>query len=105
MINTEIIRETIYSVIPADIIERVMIFGSAARGDANVGSDIDICIITREKLSYEQAKAYRGQMNRIFAFQHRVATDILLKSSYEYSRYQGVVGAIENEIMRDGVAI
>lgn len=105
MFNADIIKETVYYVMPPEMVDQIIIFGSSARGDVTVDSDTDICIITHKKLSYDESKRYRGQMNRIFAFKHRMATDILLKSSDEYARYREVIGAIENEIMRDGVAV
>ena len=102
---SSIIRETVYETMPIEAIERILIFGSTARGDAADDSDIDICIITHKELTYEEIKMYRGKMNRIFAFRHHIPTDILLKSSYELSRFGKVIGAIENEILKDGVAI
>ena len=105
MFDKEMIRETVHSVMPGDLISQIIVFGSMSRGDATPDSDIDICIITNGDITYEDAKAYRGKMNRIFAFQHRISTDILLKSSIDLERYRNVAGAIENEIMRDGVVI
>ena len=105
MFDKEIIRETIQSVMPNDLISQIIVFGSMSRGDATADSDVDICIITHNDITYDDAKAYRGKMSRIFAFQHRISTDILLKSSSELERYGNVAGAIENEIMRDGVVI
>jgi len=105
MFDKKMIRETVHSVMPDSLISQIIVFGSMSRGDANADSDIDICIITYEDVTYDDAKTYRGKMNRIFAFKHRVSTDILLKSSKELERYRNVVGAIENEIIRDGVVL
>ena len=105
MFDKEMIRETVHSVIPDNLISQIIVFGSMSRGDATADSDIDICIITHEDIAYEDSKVYRGKINRIFAFKHRVSSDILLKSSNELERYKNVAGAIENEIIRDGVVI
>ena len=105
MLDKEMIRKTIHSVMPNGLISQIIVFGSMARGDATDDSDVDICVITNGDITCDDAKAYRGQMNRIFAFQHRISTDILLKSSNELERCRNVAGAIENEIIRDGVVI
>jgi predicted nucleotidyltransferase len=105
MLDREMIRTTVYSVMPSELIERIVLFGSMARGDYTADSDIDICIITNEQLAYDDAKFFRGKMSRIFAFQHHISTDIILKSTNELERYKNVVGAIENEIVRDGVSV
>lgn len=105
MFDKEMIRETVHSIIPGDLISQIIVFGSMSRGDASADSDIDICVITYEDITYDDAKKYRGEINRIFAFKHRVSTDILIKSSNELERYKDVAGAIENEIIRDGVII
>ena len=105
MFDKEIIRETVHSVMPDSLISQIIVFGSMSRGDATADSDVDICIITHDDINYDDAKVYRGQMNRIFAFKHRISTDILLKSSNDLERYRNVAGAIENEIMRDGMVI
>ena len=43
MKNTHIIKEAIYEIIPADLIEQIIIFGSHARSEATDDSDTDIC--------------------------------------------------------------
>ena len=105
MFNIKAIRETVFSVMPVEIIDQIIVFGSTARGDSTIDSDFDFCIVTHIKLAYDEVKKYRGRMNRLFAFKHRIATDILIKSKDEIERYKNVVGAIENEIIKDGVAV
>ena len=105
MKNIQTIKDVIVNTIPPESIKEILIFGSNARNETTQDSDIDICIITNAPMSYEETKKYRGQMSRIFAFKYRVSTDILIKSNDDYIRYQGVIGAIENEIMREGIVI
>jgi len=105
MISREIVRQVVYSIMPENLVEKIIIFGSIARGDSRDDSDTDICIITREELSEDMLKIYRGRMNYIFAFDYRTATDILIKSGHTYNRYKNVVGAIEYAIAEDGVVL
>ena len=105
MFDTEVIRKVIYDVVPSDLIEQVMVFGSRARNEESSDSDTDICIIFRDELSREDIKKYRSNLNRVFAFDYRMPTDIIMKSSYNYNRYKEVIGGIEHTLAKEGVII
>lgn len=100
-----IIKNAIYNIIPAEMIDQVIIFGSNARGDNTAYSDTDICIIMKNELSRDKIKTYRYELNKIFAIKHRMPTDIIFKSSYEYNRYKNVAGAIEYAIASEGISL
>jgi len=51
MKNTHIIKEAIYEIIPADLIEQIIIFGSHARSEATDDSDTDICKKTFQRFA------------------------------------------------------
>jgi predicted nucleotidyltransferase len=105
MIDKNLIKNAVYEAIPATAIDQIIVFGSYARGDYTKDSDTDICIIVKEPLDKEKIKSYRGQLNKIFALKHRMPTDILIKSSYDFDRYKNVPGAIEYSIAAEGVII
>ena len=105
MLNPTIIKEAVHEVIPNNLIEQIIIFGSHACGDATENSDTDICIITKIELTRDELKQYTSGVNRIFARRHRVPTDILIKSSQVYNKYKNVIGAIEYAIAAEGITI
>ena len=103
MLDTRIIKEVVYSTIPNELIDQVFVFGSKARGDDNIDSDTDICIIIKHSLERNEIKAYRYRLNSIFASKHRMPTDILIKTNHEFNKYKDVVGVIENIIANEGI--
>jgi len=105
MFDKEVIKKVVYDIIPADLIDQVIIFGSRARDEETNDSDTDICIIFKDELPREDIKRYRGNLNKIFAFDHHMPTDIIMKSNYVFNRYRGVIGGIEYEIAKDGVRL
>ena len=105
MINENLIRNAVYETFPTTIVEQIIVFGSYARGDNTSDSDTDICIIVKDGLEREKIKAYRHKLNKIFAVKHRMPTDILIKSSYDFDRYKNVAGGIEYAIAREGLVL
>jgi predicted nucleotidyltransferase len=105
MHDISIIKEAVHEIIPVNLIEQIIIFGSHARGDATEDSDTDICIITTSELTRDEIKQYTGGLNKVFARKYRMPTDILIKSKYAYSRYKNVAGAIECSIATEGVSL
>ena len=105
MFDKELIKKVIYDTVPAELIERVIVFGSRARNEETSDSDTDICIIFKDDLPREDIKQYRIAMNRVFAFDHHMATDIVMKSNHDYNRYKSVVGGMEYTIANEGIAL
>ena len=105
MFDKEIVKKVIFDTIPAGLIEQVMVFGSRARNEETGDSDTDICIILKDQLPPEDMKRYRIALNKAFAFDYRMATDIIIKSNYIYTRYKGVIGGLEHAIATEGIPL
>ena len=105
MFDQEVIKKVVYGNIPNELIDRVIVFGSRARNEETEDSDTDICILFKEELPREDICAYRVALNRVFAFEHHMPTDIIMKSSYTYNRYKGVIGSLECDIAEEGVVL
>jgi uncharacterized protein len=54
VIDEALIREVTNKIVRAFAPERIILFGSHARGDANVDSDLDLLVVMDTKLSYFQ---------------------------------------------------
>ncbi len=104
MYNAELIKKVIYEHIPSERIEKIIIFGSRARGDAREDSDTDICVIMRDSTEQEYERVNTSNIYWSFA-ENELTVDLIIKSSYIYNRYKDVIGSFENDIRDDGVVI
>ncbi len=105
MIDREIIKNVVYSVISKNDVESIIVFGSQARGDATSDSDTDICVVTKDEIKSEQALSLRGKMRKMFITNYNLDTDIIMRSKYRFDRFSGVVSAFEATIKREGMVI
>ncbi len=105
MIDREIIKKVVYSVISENEVDSIIVFGSQARGDAANDSDTDICVVTKDELKSEQALSLRGKIRKTFMASYNLDTDIIMRSRYRYDRFSGVVSAFEATIKREGMVI
>ena len=105
MYNREIIKKVIYDTVPGDLIEQVIIFGSCARNEETCDSDTDICIIFKDELPREDIKLYRTALNKKFAFNYKMPTDIIIKSKHIFNRYKSVVSGLEYNIDKEGIVL
>jgi predicted nucleotidyltransferase len=79
--------------------EKVIIFGSAARGAAGADSDVDILIIMDTELSYyRRSGPIRAAMRGI-----PVATDMLVLTPEEYKELKDDESSFASEISKTGV--
>ena len=84
-------------------VERVVLFGSKARGDDDDESDIDLLVLTRRRLSWQE----RGEItDALFDLQLEldvvISTLVVPSEEWEHGLYQ--VLPIRYEIEREGVA-
>jgi len=105
MFNKEVIKEIVYNTVPGDLIDQVILFGSRARNEETSDSDTDICIIFKDELSRDDIKRYRGELNKVFAHDYKMPTDIIMKSKHVFNRYKGVVSGLEYNINKEGVIL
>jgi len=105
MFDHEVVKKVVYGNIPNELIERVVVFGSRARNEETEDSDTDICVILKDELPREDIKRYRYAMNCAFAYDHDMATDIVIKSNDRFNYFKDVIGRLENDIAEEGVVI
>ena len=105
MFNKEVIKKVVYDTVPAELIEQVIVFGSRARNEETSDSDTDICIIFKNDLPRENIKQYRIALNKAFARDYKMPTDIIIKSKYTFNRYKDVISGLEYNINKEGVVL
>lgn len=81
--------------------ERIVLFGSQARGEALDESDLDLLVVLSET---EDPLAVRLAMRRALA-DLPVGTDIVVTTSGRIERYGDLVGTILRPALREGVTI
>jgi predicted nucleotidyltransferase len=82
--------------------QRILLFGSWARGDANEHSDIDLLIVEREPFGIERSR--RQEAARIWRclFEFRIPTDILVYSASEVARWKDADHHVIARALREG---
>ena len=78
--------------------QRIILFGSWARGERDPHSDIDLLIIQESDLPRTQRYA---QVRRLF-WGMGLPMDILVYTPEEFARYQSVLGSFTNTVAREG---
>jgi uncharacterized protein len=82
--------------------ERVILFGSWARGDANVQSDVDFLVVEREPFGPDRSR--REEAVRIWRClsEFRVPTDILVYSVDELNQWRDSRYHVVGRALREG---
>lgn len=81
--------------------EKIVLFGSRARGDDNTDSDIDLLVVEHSSLPrYKRAARYRKAVAGMF-----IAKDIVVWSPDEIEEWKNVPNAFITTILREGRVI
>jgi predicted nucleotidyltransferase len=85
-------------------VERIILFGSRARGDFKRNSDWDLLIIVSNELDLKDkrkiSKEIRIKLAEIF-----IPCDVLIKSASEIDYYSNFIGTTTREALKEGVEI
>lgn len=86
-------------------IEKIIIFGSRARGDNNVDSDYDILIIIKnDNISIEKKMDFIKKIKDCLV-EYYIASDIIIKTNSEVEYYKNKVGSVIKQALKEGIAI
>ncbi len=78
--------------------ERVILFGSHARGEAGPDSDVDLLVV----MPVEGSRREKAIEIRVALSDVRVPTDIIVTTPEEFAWRQEVVGTIEYPAVKEG---
>jgi len=92
------LSEMVAKICQAGSPEKIILFGSRARGDARADSDIDLLVIEASNLPrYKRAARYRKAVAGLC-----VAKDIVVWSPEEILEWQSVPNAFITTVLREG---
>ena len=83
-------------------VEKVILYGSKARGDSNEDSDIDLLLVTSRPIHWRERKAIIDALFDV-EMAHDAIISILIVTMNEWSEGIFTAFPIYHEIMRDGV--
>jgi len=96
-LNT-ILSDMVTKICQAGSPEKIILFGSMARGDADADSDIDLLVVESSSLPrYKRAARYRKAVAGLF-----IAKDIVVWSPEEIEEWKSVPNAFVTTILREG---
>ncbi|HJH28030.1 MAG TPA: nucleotidyltransferase domain-containing protein [Methanophagales archaeon] len=84
--------------------EKLILFGSRARGDFSEGSDYDILIIVQKRLGIKEKMRLSARLRRELA-KKGIDADIILKSNDEIDYYKDKIGSVVRNALKEGVAL
>ncbi len=98
------IRDAVARLVAAVPVERIVLFGSKARGDDDEESDIDLLVITSRPLDQTEGREVVGCLQPVQAAHHVIFSPLRV-SAEEW--YHGVYQAlpIRKEIDREGIDV
>ncbi len=85
-------------------VNRIILFGSRARGDYSEESDWDLLVIVKDELTREKKKAvltgiYRGLAVLTGAY------EVIIKTERNFEKMKSIVGSLPYEAELDGITI
>jgi predicted nucleotidyltransferase len=101
MIAEKNIQEVKDIIIKAEDPDKIIIFGSCARGTVNKGSDLDILVIKETKLPAPQ----RSRKLRNLLATQAFPKDILVLTPVEFSQWTNIPFSFNSTIKKEGKTI
>ena len=86
-------------------VERIILFGSRARGEATSESDYDILVVTREKLGRREKLELATRVATRIAREYLTPVDIIVRSRDEWLEHSKIVGTIEEVAASEGIPV
>ena len=96
-VNQKVLARIVRRIVKAAKPERIIIFGSAARGEMGPDSDLDILVVAACDHRRNTARKIRREL-----FGIGVPIDIIVAKPEDIERYRDSIGLIYRPALRDG---
>lgn len=100
VLNEEILQEIVRRIVEVAKPEKIIVFGSAARGEMGPDSDLDLLVIKSCKNRRETARAIRRKLIGI-----GIAKDVIVATPEDIERYKDSIGLIYRPALTEGKVI
>lgn len=84
--------------------DKILLFGSRARGENRIDSDYDIIVTLKKDLERKKLFEIENIIREAFA-QDYIDIDIIIKTSEEYEYLKDKIGSVVNYANVDGIVI
>src|SRR5215471_16670519 len=92
------LEELVHRIVEVVHPQRIILFGSAARGDMRPDSDIDVLVVMPEGV--HRRRTAQELHERLFGFP--MAVDILVATPTDLEKHKDNIGLIYHRILREG---
>ena len=97
-VTDDLLAEVVRRILAAGGADKIVLFGSRARGDARADSDLDLLIIEESTLpAYRRCSKYYLALAEVFP-----SKDILVYTPAEVEQWAGVPNAMPTTALREG---
>ncbi|MEB3758475.1 MAG: nucleotidyltransferase domain-containing protein [Desulfurococcales archaeon] len=86
-------------------VDKIILFGSRARGDAGEDSDYDILVVIKGDADRRVRRLLSTRVSSRVARQLLVPMDIIITTKDRWRQYSSVVGTIEEVAAGEGIAL
>lgn len=86
----------------ADRLDRIILYGSQARGDAKPGSDIDLLILLKEPFDYSQESERISILIADICLQYTIVISCMFATVQKYQEYES---SFFRNVRREGVPV
>jgi len=86
-------------------VDRVILFGSCARGTLREGSDVDLFVVTREKATADEEIYIMAECPPDYESEYYLQSDIIIKPQDQYEKYKSETGMVQKYVELEGVEL
>jgi predicted nucleotidyltransferase len=97
-LTPQAIEELVHRIVEVVHPQRIILFGSAARGDMRPDSDIDVLVVMPEGV--HRRRTAQELHERLFGFP--LPVDILVATTVDLEKHKDNLGLIYHRILREG---
>jgi len=105
MADDPALRQVVGVLVTAARPERIILFGSRARGDAGEESDLDLLIVQAEEASVHRSRWEELRRLRQALRGLRVAKDLLLYRPHEFDYWRDSLNHVVGRAVREGIVL